>query len=160
MALTSVLRSSSSCVINGGSQIYSCYLATATNRSHLFIPTSISSVRRFSSPSKKRSNFKEYSYDQIQQLISDEVLIEHIITEINSMKQELQWLRDDEKFNTVKKEFERIPKPKKVEVVKEKDPFVKEIESEISKAEYSRQVSFFFNVITCVDQLYAGYTLV
>ncbi|KAL8133180.1 uncharacterized protein LOC141710753 [Apium graveolens] len=133
MALTSVLRTSSSCV---GSQIYLRYLATAAKRSHVIIPTS---VRRFSSPSNKVSNFKDYSDDQIQQLISDEVLIDHIITELNSMKHELQLLRDDKKFNSMKKGFEWISKPKKVEVVKEKDPFVNEIESEISKAEYSRE---------------------
>lgn len=142
MALTSVLRSSSSCVLSSGSQIYSRSLATAANRSHNIIPNSISSVRRFSSPSKKSSKLKEYSVDQIQQLISDEVLIDHIISELNWMKAELQLLRNDEKFNLMKRGFERISKPKKVEVVKEKDPFVKEIESEISKAEYSRQVSF------------------
>ncbi|KAK1403715.1 hypothetical protein POM88_003320 [Heracleum sosnowskyi] len=139
MALTSVLRNSSSGVISTGSQIYSRYLATAANRSHVIIPTSISSVRQFSSPSKKLSNSKEYSDDQIQQLISDEVLIDHIITELNSMKYELQLLRNDDNFNLMKKGYERIQKPRKVEVVKEKDPFVKEIESEMSKAEFSRR---------------------
>lgn len=146
MALTSVLRSSSSCVISSGSQIYCRYLTTVANRSHVIIPSSISFVRQFSSPSKKLLNSKEYSDDQIQQ--PDEVRMDRIITELNSMKHELQLIRnDDEKFNSMKKGFERIPKATKVEVVKEKDPFIKEIESEISKAESSRQVSYFFNVL-------------
>lgn len=141
-----LLRRSSACLMSA-SQFYSRYLSTAAKRSRLFVPTAISSVRQFSS-SPVANNIQTPSSDVNhvnnidQQPVINDQLVREILSQIASVRGEIESLRranEERKEESTDEEEEE----EEVVVVKEKHPLLKEIESVMSKAEFSSRVSYF-----------------
>lgn len=127
-ASTILLRRSTACLIGSGSQFYCRYLSAAAKRSHFIIPTSVSSVRRYSSSSPLNSD-EPTARDYAQKPANNQPTISKILAEIESVRKEIESIRKE------REEGKKEPPIEEVVVVKEKHPLLKNIESEMSKSE-------------------------
>ncbi|KAK1403723.1 hypothetical protein POM88_003328 [Heracleum sosnowskyi] len=141
MAAATILLRRSSAYIKSGSQFYSRYLSTASKRSSLFVPTAISSVRQFcSSPvvntTQTPSSEVKHVNNINQQPVNNDQLVREILSQLGSMKGEIESLRKANEERKEESPQEQEVEEEEVVVVKEKHPLLKEIESVISKAEF------------------------
>lgn len=103
---TTLLRRSSA-----GRQVYGHFLSGAAKRSHIIIPTSISSIRQFASSTSPKYN---------------EAFVKDLLSKLHNMQGEIEMLRKQ-------KDLLMKSKEKEIGSVKRKHPILKEIESEMSK---------------------------
>ncbi|KAK1392300.1 hypothetical protein POM88_011356 [Heracleum sosnowskyi] len=130
VALSSTLvRKSSACLVQCGTQFYSRYLANAAaNRSPITIPTTVSSLRKFSFSPSQKSN--ELLLNNIRHTMSH---IENLLSHLESLHGETESPRKNMEESSV------VNAKEEVSVVVDKDPLLNEIESAILKAVMSEQ---------------------
>lgn len=115
---TTLLRRSSAGVIGCGRQVYCRYLSGAAKRSHIIIPTSMSSIRQFAT-----STSPKY----------DEAFVKNLLSQLHDLEGDIEALR---------KQNELLMKPKEeAGTVKRKHPILREIESVMWKTKFTAKVS-------------------